>query len=235
MICFPGRWVPGILRLFLSLVLALLAAPVLAAGGPYVVDDSEINGPGACEVDSWLSRSDTGDHLGVVSSACTFDALPVVELGFSVARGRAGGAYETVIGPQLKLELVPIERFGVGVGFMAATAHGTASDGNDAVVAIVPLTVVPIEPLRVNLNLGWSWDRATHRHHSFTGLGGEWQVHPRLAVIAEIYGADTGRWGKQVGLRPTLIENLLDLDVVYGRDIDGTRSNWFSLGGILRF
>jgi len=217
------------------LLFALLTGPVLAASGPYVVDDSEINEPGECKVDTWLARADTGDHLGVVSPACTFAALPIVELGFTVARGRAGGAYETVIGPKLKLELVPIERFGVGVGFMAATAHGTAPDGNDAVVAIVPLTVVPIEPMRVSLNLGWSWDRATHRHRSFTGLGGEWQLHPRLAVIAETYGADSGRWGKQIGLRPTLIENLLDLDVVYGRDIDGTRSSWFSFGGILRF
>lgn len=220
---------------WLVLLFALLTGPVLAASGPYVVDDSEISEPGECKVDTWLARADTGDHLGVVSPACTFAALPIVELGFTVARGRAGGAYETVIGPKLKVELVPIERFGVGVGFMAATAHGTASDGNDAVLAIVPLTVVPIEPLRVSLNLGWSWDRATHRHHSFTGLGGEWQLHPRLAVIAETYGSDNGRWGKQVGLRPTLIENLLDLDFVYGRDIDGMRSSWFSFGGILRF
>jgi hypothetical protein len=55
------------------------------------------------------------------------------------------------------------------------------------------------------------------------------------AVIAEAFGLDSGRWGKQIGLRPTLIEDLLDLDLVYGRDIDGSRSNWFSLGGILKF
>jgi hypothetical protein len=223
------------LRLWLVLLLALVAGPVLAASGPYVVDDSEINEPGTCKVEAWASRSDTSDHLGVVSPACTFAALPFIELGFTVARGRASGAYDTIVGPKLKLELLPIERFGVGVGFMAGAVHGTRVDSNDAAIAFMPFTVAPVETLRLSLNLGWSWDRSTHRHHSFSGLGGEWQVHPRLAVIAETYGLERGRWGKQIGLRPTLIEDLLDLDLVYGRDIDGNRSNWFSFGGILRF
>jgi len=223
------------LRFWLALLLALAAAPAWAASGPYVVDDSEILDPGGCKLEAWASRGGTGDHLAVVSPACTFTALPPFELGVTFARGRADGVYDTLIGPKLKTSLLPIERFGVGVGFMVSGGYSTSLDRAESVTAFVPLTVVPVDALRLSLNLGWSWDRASHRHYSFSGLGGEWQLHPRLALVAEAYGLDSGRWGKQIGLRPTLIEDLLDLDLVYGHDIDGSRSDWFSLGGILRF
>ena len=216
-------------------VLLLIAGPAWAAGGPYVVDDSEIGDPGDCKVETWGSRSDTSDNLGVVSPACVFTALPMLELGLNAQRGRAGGAYETLVGPKMKASLVPIDQFGVGIGFMASAGYSTTQDRADSVLAFIPFTVTPVEELRLNLNLGWAWDRAAHRHFATGGVGAEWQMHPRLALIGEVYGQDAGRWAKQIGLRPTVIEKLLDLDLVYGRNIDGARSNWFTFGAIVKF
>jgi hypothetical protein len=218
-----------------AVLLLFAGAPAWAAAGPYVVDDSAIVEPGECKFEAWVSRSDTSDHLGVASPACTFAALPLFEIGLTALRGRAGGVYETLVGPKLKTELVPPERFGVGIGAMVSATYSLSQDRADGVVAFIPLTVEPIESLRISLNLGWGWDCPSHRHAATSGLGAEWQVHPRLAIIGETYGQDSGRWAKQVGLRPTLVENVLDLDVVYGRNIDGTRSNWATVGAIVKF
>jgi hypothetical protein len=229
-----------------SRVRALLAAVLLAwltlagwtawaAAGPYAVDDSAIGLPGECKLETWISRSDTGDHLAVASPACVFEAVPAIEFGLNGLRGRAGGVYQTLVGPKFKSELVPIERLGVGIGVMVSGAYSVSRDRPEAAVAFVPFTVAPVEPLRVSLNLGWAWNRASHRHAATAGLGAEWRVHPRLVVIGETFGQDRNRWGKQIGMRPTLIEGLLDLDLTYGRNIDGTRSNWATVGAIVKF
>jgi hypothetical protein len=223
------------LAAMLLVCLTLAGCAAWAAAGPYAVDDSAIGLPGECKLETWISRSDTSDHLAVASPACVFAALPAIELGLNGLRSRVGGVYQTLIGPKLKSELVPIERFGVGIGVMVSGAYAVSRDRPEAAVAFVPLTVVPIEPLRVSLNLGWAWNRTAHRHAATAGLGAEWRVHPRLVVIGETYGQDSNRWAKQVGLRPTVIEGLLDLDLTYGRNIDGTSSNWATVGAIVKF
>jgi hypothetical protein len=218
-------------------LLLLPSATAWAAGGPYVVDDSSIDAPGECKIESWGSRSDTGDHLAVVSPACVVGlSLPLpIELGLNAQRSRTGGVYETLLGPKFKTELLAPRPHGIGVGMMLGAAYSTSRDRADSAAFAIPFTTVPFEELRLSVNLGWAWTRTDHRHAATGGVAAEWQVLERVAVTAEAYGRDYGRWAKQAGLRLIVIENLLDLDLVYGRNTDFARSNWVTLGPILRF
>jgi hypothetical protein len=220
-----------------ALLLASASTSAWAAGGPYVVDDSSIDAPGECKVEAWASRSDMSDHLTVVSPACAVGAsLPLpIELGLNAQRGRIGGAYETLLGPKAKIELLAPRPYGIGAGALVGAAYLTSRDHTDSVLFTVPFTTVPIESLRISFNLGWAWNRTAHRHAATGGIAAEWRVHERVTVTAETYGQNYGRWAKQIGVRLIAIEDVLDLDLVYGRNIDFAPSNWVTFGPILRF
>jgi hypothetical protein len=214
----------------------LAASAAQAAGGPYAVDDSEIGAPGDCKVEIFAARSDRRDWSATVSPACTFAALPFAELGLNLTHARAGGDDDTLFGPKAKVSLVPIDRFGVGIGVSAsATASGNESRFQSATV-LVPFTIQPFEPLRVSANLGFVWDRGqADKSQGLAGLGFEWVAIERVTLIGEVFAREEGRAAQEIGLRFGAIPERLDLDLVFGRNLDGDRTDWLTLGAILKF
>ena len=223
------------LRHLLLLVSICIGFDAFAADGPYVVDDSEIGGPGECRVESWGSRSDTRSWIAVVTPTCTFHALPFVELSVLAMGQWSPGSRGWNVGPKAKVSLVPIEKFGVGIGAAAGWTYSTADRRTGLAFVTAAFTAQPVEPLRLNANLGWAYHGEIRTHRLFYGAGFEWAAIERVSLIGEVFGFHGERAGFQAGLRPTLIKDTLDLDLVYGRNIDGSKSNWFSFGGILRF
>jgi hypothetical protein len=78
------RW--AIWAAILSLGMAMASAnSAWAAGGGHVVDDSEVETPGSCHVETSVARLQANAALAVISPACTPELLPNLELGFSAA------------------------------------------------------------------------------------------------------------------------------------------------------
>ena len=78
-----------------ALLLLLPRAPAHAAGGAFVVDDSDIADTGNCKVESWVSFADNHDFVASSTPACVFNVFQPVEIGTQFQRFRAGGIWDT--------------------------------------------------------------------------------------------------------------------------------------------
>ena len=213
----------------------LSSGPALAAGGPYVVDDSEIGESGACKVEAFGAVSDAHDGNVTVAPACTFTSLPFVELGANFARVRSGGDWSTQFGPKAKASLLPLDS-GLGIGVSASTMFSADESRLETGTLLFPFTINPWQPLRINFDIGAVYDRAQDRKtHAFAGVGFELGVLDKLTLIGELFGRDEGRAAQQAGVRYGAVPETVDLDLVFGRNLDGTRSDWITLGTIVKF
>lgn len=232
-------------RTFAVLIVACLAAGYAdvaeAAGGAFTVDTADVLGPGTCKVDSWVSTARNSDFSAVVNPACVFGAERPFELSVQTNRARADGEWSTTVTPKLKTSLIPTEigRF----GFAAEVGAGidTATGENTSIFAYVPATLRLSETMRININTGWLWDRIADHHYFTYGVGFDWKLTDVFQWITEVYGqsgatdfSGVRRPRFQSGLRWRPVD-AVSLDVLYGRNINGERSNWLTIGTTVRF
>lgn len=137
--------------------------------------------------------------------------------------------------PRIKATILPLDRYGVGVGFAIASAYNLRTDRAETISTVVPLTIEPIEDVRINLNLGWEHDKEAEKDLMIWGVGSDWQINDNLALIGEVFGKSEGRAAFQVGLRPTLLDGKIDLHLLAGRNITEVEATWITLGLTLRF
>ena len=217
----------------LALLALLTAPPAFAAGGAYAVDDSAIGAAGECKLETWAAAARNRERSFVAAPACV---VSFVEIGAAVERGRSDGRWATSVTPKAKATLLPIEKNGIGVGIAAGAGIATATHKADTLAAQVPISWQALPEARINLNLGWERDRTVPRDTVTLGAGTDVQIADSLAAIAEVFGRDRGaRPGMQVGIRPTLLDGRLDLDLILGRNVTQARSNRITLGATLRF
>ena len=222
--------------LTLSVILLIsLFSKAFAAGGAYAVDDGAINAPGECNVDAWYSahRHDGSTHNETLSPACTFEALPAVQWGAALSRANR----ETQVSPQVKAQVMSRQDLRLEIA-VSASAHVAldrrhAFDGADF---NVPLTWQPLEPLRLNLNAGWThaYDDGEQNQRLTWGAGAEYRVAHSLTLIVERYGQKGAEQAWQAGPRFHL-GPLIDIDVVVGRSLVAERAQWLTTGATLRF
>ncbi|KAF1019703.1 MAG: hypothetical protein GAK37_03664 [Pseudomonas sp.] len=224
----------------LGMVLAIsLLSKAYAAGGSYVVDDGAINDPGQCNIDAWYTanRHDGSTHNETIAPACTPAGLPWLQWQAAVSRANADGHGETQLSPQLKAQVWAREDLGLELA-AEATAHVAfdrrhAYDGTDW---NVPFTWQPVEPLRLNVNAGWShaYNDGDQQHRATWGTGFEYAVADSLTLIGERYGTQGGDQAWQAGPRVHLGKNV-DVDLVVGRSLIGDRHQWLATGATVRF
>lgn len=95
------------------MLLSVLAAATLdsdnahAAGAAYAVDTAEVNEPGACKVESWMSAAGNHDFFAATTPTCVVDMFRPVELSAQLARARADGEWSSGAIPKFKTNLVP--------------------------------------------------------------------------------------------------------------------------------
>jgi hypothetical protein len=209
-----------------GLIVALAAGLALPAAAPaqqFVTDDVGVVDHRACQLEAWH-----GGTASWVLPACSPIRNVELTAGFGFVAGEDGRDLEYVV--QLKATLREPGEGGPGVGFVAgagldplAQATGRRVPG---IFAYVPLTVpLAEERLLLHANLGWQGDRlrsdeadrATDLHHSATwGLRADARAGDRVAVIAEVFGEDSGPAEIQVGVRAALIAGLIHVDLSYG-------------------
>ena len=221
----------------LPLGLLIGQPPAQAAGGAHVVDDAGVETPGLCHLETWISRSGPKSGLFNASPACTFEALPRLEVGATVQRTWARGAHtsDTLMGPTLKLNLWPVES-GFGIGLAGTSAWSARAGHWETASLIVPVSITPHERLRVNLNAGWLYTRSgARRNEAFVGAQVEATIVSDVTLMGEIFGRDRGQPGAQVGVRWTPGGGWLDVDLLSGWRTDGVTPWSLTFGVTLRF
>ena len=211
----------------------LAAGPAFASGGEHVVDDAAVETPGTCHLESWVTLSSGGGGLVNSAPACTRKAWPNLELGGFVTHSWTDETHDTLIGLSPKLMLRSEDR-GVGIGIATSLGYGIDRGRFETASVIVPVTIPAGEKLRFNLNAGWLWARAGHRHDMFVGGQAEIALRKNLNLMVETFTRDEGKVGGQAGLRWTVAGGAVDLDLIGGRFVDGFTRSAVSFGVTIR-
>ena len=220
-----------------------LADAARAANNAYAVDAADIAEAGSCKIESWMSSATNADFTAVANPSCVVDPfkLKPVELGLPTNRARSDGEWGTSIGAKAKMNLVPTGVGKLGFAFYAAGAFDVGTGENQTVAAVVPVTWRLSETMRINLNGGWLWDRASDRHFALYGIGFDWKFTDTLQWTIEAFGQagsaeapSTIRPRLQTGLRYRPNE-IFSVDLILGHNITGEGANWITLGTTIRF
>ena len=219
---------PAILAAALALSPAL-TAPAFASGGPYAVDDAGIATPGKFKLESWVSLADDDDLIFITSPGFVLEALPWIEFELTYERARRGGDWEDTLAPAVKIALRDVDDHGYGVAVSMGSGHAGIVRRADTVYAVVPVTIPVGERALVNVNAGVERDQSTRQTEAVWGMGGQ-LLFDRGELIAEAFGGEGGAPSFQAGVRPYLFGGAAALELAYGRNLDGGRANWFTVG-----
>jgi hypothetical protein len=211
---------------------AAAGAHAASLGGAYFVDDAEIPKINVCESEQWGSFAGNRDRVFVVNPACTVNLGRPVEIGATFVRGRQDGEWATLQAATAKTVLTPIEPGRLGVGLSGAVVYDWNARALNSVVVNVPLSCEPVQDLRLNVNVGWLYDASLSRHFLTTGGGFAWGFTKQWSLLGEVFavvGQEQANPRVQAGLRYTPID-AVDIDVLYGHNIQGERAHWITLG-----
>src|ERR1700682_2049368 len=220
---------------------SLTAGDAGAANGAYAVDAADISKAGSCKVESWMSAATNTDFSAVANPSCVADIFKPVELSLLTNRFRGDGDWSTSIAPKAKTNLVPTGIGKIGFSFYASGQFDALTGENLAAFAVVPATYRLSEPMRININGGWLWDRTVDRHYLPYGLGFDWKFTDVLQWTIEAFGQAGAsdipsvvrpRFQTGVRYRPN---EIFSVDVIYGRNIMGENANWITIGTTIRF
>ncbi|MDO7841041.1 hypothetical protein [Sphingomonas immobilis] len=207
------------------------ATPAWASGVEHVVDDSAVETPGTCHVENWATLYRGGAGVAVTGPACTRARWPNLEIGGYASHGWDGRMQETQIALSPKWN-VRDEKRGLGIA-LHATAALDAGRGRLAAASLVAPFTIPAGRLRFNVNIGADWTRSAG-YQAFAGAQVETTLCNTLTAMAEVFAHDSGPAGQQVGLRWTPGGGRMDVDVAYGRYLDGVAPHGVSLGLTVR-
>lgn len=226
----PSKWAKTTIS---AVVLCgALPSPAFAAGGAHVVDDVDVETPGRCHVETWVT-DDQGHGLADLSPACTPAALPSVEIGAALIHSWDGRS-TTTAGPAVKVKLRSAEK-GIGLAASFGASWNLRSGRLDSVSVTMPVTLTISATTRFNLNLGYSYSATSRdRHSPFWGGQIETDLGADLSAMAEGFGRETGPVGAQAGLRWNPGHGDLDVDLLVGRYVDGSSPRSATLGVTIR-
>jgi hypothetical protein len=240
----------GFSRLLLEMLMALAPASALAAGGAFVVDDVDVDKPGACKVESWASAASNHDFSAVTSPACVVKLGIPVELGGLLQRSRSDGVWNTTGALKAKANLIPTENHPFGLAISGFSSWDLASGANNSGFVNVPVTIPINAKFKINLNGGWLYDNVAKLSYATWGAGFEWGFADKFTLIGEVFGQAGALPAvnpgdppspnsiveprTQIGVRFTPQENI-DIDVIWGHNVTGENAQWGTLGLNVRF
>ena len=229
--------------LVVAAAVCLISENAHAAGAAYFVDTAEVGEPGACKVESWISAASNHDFFAATSPGCVVNIFRPVELSAQFVRTRADGEWASGVAPKVKTNLVPGAIGSWSIGLSALTAYDLTAQQNVATFVTVPATLRLSNVVRINLNVGWEWDRIAGQHYATYGAGLDWRTPDNVwTLTAEVFGQLGARQDAigvteprfQIGLRWRPIDDF-SIDLIYGRNIYGENANWITLATIYRF
>lgn len=217
-----------------AIMLGLFCVLPAWAARPFVTDDARLTTAGSCQVESWMRSYEHSREVWALP-ACN----PGGSLEFTVGGGRAkqdAGPATSDYVLQLKTLFKPLGEEGWAWGLaVGRVLHPEIEPGPNQIgnqYVYVPVTVAfARDRAFLHLNVGGLRDRASRQNRATWGLGAEYYVQPRLALIAESYGDDQAQPYWQTGLRYNIMPELLQVDTTVGAQHDGGRGGrWLSFG-----
>lgn len=190
-------------------VLTLVSAHCWANGGHFNVDDASIAPPGACQLESWLSRDDSAT-VGVLKPACNFTGGAEWSLPISYDLSN-----DEALGLGLKYKTVWLDTgSGPALAFDAGFSYSLVTDEVDQVYLNLPISLQVLENLTLHANLGGLHDRVADENYGTWGLAATWTTINGPKLIAEVadnhreepifgvgarFGLGTTRWTMDLG------------------------------------
>lgn len=236
-----------------------------AQGGPFLVDDAAVGEPGSAQLETIarFSQQRSRERLFSLRPAYTLEPVPL-QLSLGVVRdGSARGDegpkrrfWGTALEPEAKLRLLDLDTHGrlgfalkAGLSWRSALQHpGPGEDAEDTapfrrLESVFGLGIASfrlVHGLTLNVNAGVERDRVEGRTQPLWGVGTAWAVLPETplgatTLIAEASGTDRGRAALQAGLRQTVFDDRIDVDLVLGRNLTEERATWLVFGITSRF
>lgn len=219
-------------------------APAHAAGGAFIVDDSEIAGTGNCKVESFGAFADNHDILLSSTPACVFNIFQPVEIGTQFQRFRFGGVWDTSLTMRAKTNFVSIDKGGLGVAASGGLTYDLNTGEYLGAFVNLPVSIKVNDQWQINLNVGSFYDNPNNLLWLTWGAGFEWNFVPKtFTLLGEVFGqlghrdplnSAVSDPRAQIGLRYNPRENI-DIDLIYGRNVTGVDANWITLGLNVRF
>ena len=231
------------MRVFLyaaSLALAPLQAQ--AAGSAYASDAADVGEPGNCKVETWASFASNQDFLGVTNPSCVVDLGRPVEFSSQILRSRSDGEWNTFVAPKFKTNLVPTAIGQWGVAIAGGVIYDSVANDVGGFFAYMPATLRLSEVVRINVDVGWAWDRLADIHYATYVAGFDWRTPDNVwTLTGEVFGL-IGDSDKASGKQPRFQAGLrwrpidaFSMDLIYGRNILGENANWITLATTIRF
>lgn len=207
--------------------LIFLSGALFANGGPYVVEDVEALDRGECHVEAWYSYQNSDNAISVLAPACN---LGGIEWTFMAERVNEWGDPATYAVLEAKYAARPIVPGGVGVAAILGLGSGESLRRGAEGYLTIPVSYELMDALRLHVNIGAIYAREDSDWSSTWGVGFDWEVFSELSIIGEHFGDDGGFNAWQIGLRPHVINDSVLLDLTWGRNLEGTAGNWFTVG-----
>jgi hypothetical protein len=170
----PRAWalLPGILS----------ATCAMAAGGHHALDDAVILEPGACQVESWLARSDDRQRLLHAGGGCRVGPL---ELGLAAEHARQGGNSDSAYSVQAKWATALLPAFSAGLSLSSGwQAHVRPRYQGSTLSGL--LSWFPKDALALHLNLGRDFVHGD-ADQDRSGVSVEWTARPGWSITGERY------------------------------------------------
>jgi hypothetical protein len=217
------------------LLLALSASSsARAAGGSHIVDDSEVETPGDCHLELWVTRFVPGTGYGNAAPACTPKRIPFLEVGMAYQDYWSEEDNAPILGPTVKVNLRP-QATGLGLAIEASTGVDVRTSVLNFASALGVMSIPISDKTRVNLNSGWSYVDSERTHAFVYGAQVEADIGWDVTLMIEGFGRSPGIGGLQAGLRFTPGNGPIDFDLLAARFIGAGQPYFFTVGVTVRF
>lgn len=211
----------------------------LAAGGPHIVDDSEVETPGVCHLETWATRFIPGDGYFNIAPACTTLKMPWLEIGAAYQHYWDEIIAGPLLGPAIKFNFQSAEKTGLGIG-LGLNAGVNLVTGELGFAQVLALVTIQLDPrVRFNFNAGWTYLASDIPNAFFYGAQVEANVGGGVSLMLEAFGRGQGGLvGTQAGLRFTPRiggREPFDFDLLVGTFFDETSTRFVTLGVTVRY
>lgn len=203
--------------------LLVTAAPIHAAGGAHLVDDSGTVTPGSCELESYGSFAGGAAWRAVVSPTCALAGWRGFELGVIAAAD--GAARQVIPGIAAKSRLGSLGP----ASFGAEVSLGFDPEGNQSqyVATNLAASLATFDWLELHANAGLDFEPGRNGIPTW-GLAMLVQPVSHWQLVLEAAGRSGFATRTQAGLRHS--GAALVFDILYSRNIDERRGDWVTAG-----
>lgn len=218
----------GRMRTYAAVAGLLFATAVMAAGGHHALDDAVILEPGACQLESWLTRPNDRQHLLHTGGGCR---VGPIELSAAAERARDGASSQSAYQLQGKwaTEIVP----GLNAGLSLAGGWQAHVRPRHQVTTLVGLlSWFAREDLAGHLNLGRDFLRGQAGENR-SGVSIDWTVRPGWSLAGERY-LEAGTHFARAGVRWAINESW-SMDLSRAHRLRGPAASNWTLGATWQF